>query len=357
MITFFLPSLRGGGAERAFLNIANNLAKKGYDVDLVLAQKEGPYLSDVNNNVNVINLNSSRVIFCMIPLIQYMKKSKPDIFFSALPHVNIVSIFSRIISGCRCSLIITEQNYFSLSVRYIDKILANLFYAKSDFVIAVSDEIKKDLIKTINLKPSQIKVIYNSVDIEDISSKAKMPVDHKYFNTNKYKVIIGMGRLTNQKDFSTLIRSFKKVKDKKKYVKLIILGEGEERDKLEGLIKKLGLKNDVHLVGFVDNPYSYIKKSDVFVMSSLYEGLPVSLLEALACGVPVISTNCPSGPSEILKDGKYGMLVPVNNSNALSGAIINILEKEPFKTKALKTRAEDFSAEKIAADYLSLTKK
>jgi glycosyltransferase involved in cell wall biosynthesis len=190
----------------------------------------------------------------------------------------------------------------------------------ADEIVAVSEGVADDFAAVTGLERSRIKTIYNPVISTTLVEKAKEPVDHPWFAPGQPPVILAIGRLTKQKNFPTLIRAFDSLR-KKRPVHLMILGEGEERMALEGLIQQLGLDDSVSLPGFLDNPYAYLSRAGVFVLSSEWEGLPTVLIEALAVGVPVVSTDCKSGPREILDDGKYGQLVPVGDSATLAEAI------------------------------------
>jgi glycosyltransferase involved in cell wall biosynthesis len=202
--------------------------------------------------------------------------------------------------------------------------LARWFYPWADGVTAVSKGVADDLAQAIRLSPSHIQVIYNPIVTCDLLKKSKAPLEHPWFKAGEIPVILGVGRLTAQKAFSVLIEAFAQVR--KSYpTRLLILGEGEERPQLEALIRQLGLEQDVNLPGFVSNPYPYMAHAALFVLSSRWEGLPTVLVEAMSLRTPVIATDCPSGPREILRNGQYGQLVPVGDSGALALAIQNFL--------------------------------
>jgi glycosyltransferase involved in cell wall biosynthesis len=353
-ISFFISSFRGGGAERVFLNLTNGFVKRGFDVDLILAQKEGPYLKNVSEKVNIIDLKSKRILFSVPSFIKYLRKEKPNYLFSTLTHVNIIACLTKIIFRPKTKVVIRQANYLSSSRNKVIKLLVKIFYNRADKIIAISKGVKKDLISKFKVEPKKIKVIYNPIFKEDIFKKAKETVNHKWFINKKYPIILGVGRLTAQKDFFTLIHAFNKLQ-KKKEIKLVILGEGEDRSKLQELVRKLKLRDKVDLYGFVDNPYTYMARSDVFVLSSQHEGFGNVLVEAMACGTPVVSTNCLSGPSEILKNGEYGKLVPVGDIKALARAISETLEN-PIAPETLRKRAEFFSVERAVGKYLEIIK-
>jgi glycosyltransferase involved in cell wall biosynthesis len=359
-VAFFLPSLEGGGAERVVVNLIKEFVKREIKVELVLASAKGPYLSEVPKEVRIIDLKSLRVIFSIPKLIAYLREEKPEIFISSLSHANIVSIISKKIARSKTKLFLREDNTLSLvfynSKSFKTKVipfLMKLLYPYSDLVIAVSKGVKDDLEKFAKLPENKIKVIYNPVITQDLFIKAKEPVDHPWFAEDCPPVILGVGRLTKQKDFPTLLKAFALVR-KEIDSRLVILGEGEERKNLEQLAKELGIDEFLWMPGFVDNPYKYMSKASVFVLSSIYEGLANVVVEALALGLPVVSTDCPSGPSEILENGKYGKLVPVGEAEELAKAILYIIKSHKEINQAAIERAKMFEVDKIAVKYLDM---
>jgi len=323
-IALFIPSLRGGGAERVMLNLARGFAERGYKVDLVLAKAEGPYLSQVPDNIRVIDLKSPRVLYSLPGLIRYLRQERPHALLSALDHANIVALWAkklsrvpiRVVVSVHSTLSRASTNATSIRARLIPS-WARIFYPWADAVVAVSKGVADDLIKLTELPQEKVHVIYNPVVTPELFAKADEPLDHPWFEPSEPPVILSVGRLTPAKDYSTLIKAFALVR-KEMPARLMILGEGEERPKLEALIRDLGLEKDVALPGFVNNPYKYMKHAAVFVLSSQWEGLPTVLIEALALGIPVVSTDCPSGPAEILNNGEYGRLVTVGNEKELA---------------------------------------
>jgi len=358
-ISFFIPSLCGGGAQRVFVNLANEFADRNFKVDLVLIKKEGPYLAEVSKNINIIELKSKRALFSLFPLIRYLKEINPSVLISSLEHANIIAVLAKILSRSKTKIIIRVASTLSFSLkgtknykRWLRKYGAMIFYRLAEEVITNSKGSADDLARVLKIPRERIRVIYNPTVNAGIFEKAKKDINHKWLKDKKATVILGVGRLNESKDFSTLIRAFNILREKIN-AKLLILGEGEERKKLEILIKELSLENEVDMPGFADNPYAYMARSDVYVLSSRWEGLPNTLIEAMACGTPVVSTNCPSGPVEILEDGKYGKLVPVGDVEALAGAISEALNN-PSKPEILQERANYFSVDNLINEYLKL---
>ncbi len=359
MIALFLPSLRGGGAERMMLNLARGFAERGLTVRLILAKAEGPYLDRVPPGVQMIDLEARRVLMSLPGLVRYLKHRQPAALLSTLPNANVVALWARRIAGVPTRVVVRESNMLSQVARHtaltrvrLLPFMARCFYPWADGIVAVSQGVAEDLAHITGLPLHRIRVIYNPVVTPELLEKAKEPVNHPWFNPGKPPVIIGVGRLTRQKDFSTLIRAFALVRQRRP-ARLIILGEGEERPLLNTLIRELGLAGDVALPGFVGNPYAYVARAAVFVLSSIWEGLPNVLIEALATGTPVVSTDCESGPAEILENGKYGRLVPVGDVDALAEAILATLNA-PLAGEILRSRAREFSLECITDQYLSI---
>jgi glycosyltransferase involved in cell wall biosynthesis len=359
-ITFFLPSLEGGGAERVIVNLAKEFSAKKIIVDLVLAKAKGPYLSEVTGKVRIIDLNSLRVLRSLPKLISYLKKEQPEILVSSLNHANIVAILADKLARTKTKIIVREDNTLSLifanssslKTRIIS-FLVKLFYRWVDLVIAVSEGVKDDLVSFAKLSPDKIKVIYNPVITPELFQKAREPISHKWFGLKELPVILGVGRLTKQKDFPTLLKAFALVR-KEIDSRLVILGEGEERKSLEKLAKELGTEEYLWMPGFVDNPYKFMSKASVFVLSSIYEGLPTVMIEALALGCRVVSTDCESGPREILENGKYGKLVPVGDIVAMKEAIVSSIsvDRKSFYEASLNEQIGKFELRNVANLYL-----
>ena len=204
------------------------------------------------------------------------------------------------------------------------------------------------------VSPEKVRTIYNPVVTEDLAVQAQAPLAHPWFDVDaseRIPVVLAAGRLTGQKDYPTLLRAFKEVRNQRP-ARLMILGEGQQRSALEALVKDLGIQEDVSLPGFVDNPFAYMARADLFVLSSAWEGLPGVLIQAMACGCPVVSTDCPSGPREILEGGTYGPLVEVGDARGLAEAMLSTLESS-VPPPQLKARASDFSVEAISDEYLA----
>lgn len=358
VLALYLPSLCGGGAERVMLTLANGMAERGLKVDLVLAKAEGPYLADVAPGVRVVDLGAKRVLASLPALVHYLRTSRPQAMLSALNHANVVAVIARALAFVPTRLVVSEHNNVSLSGYSRRSIFARALlplmrwtYPRADEVIAVSGGVADDLALSIGLPRESISVVYNPVVTDNLLVQASAPVEHPWFSIDASPVIIGVGRLTAQKDFPTLIRAFAKVRALRP-CRLVILGEGELRSELEALVTNLGLSADIALPGFVSNPYAWMHKASLFVLSSAWEGLPTVLIEAMACGTSVVSTDCPSGPTEILEHGKWGSLVAVGDVDGLAKAMNNTLNDE--RRPEIVSRANDFGITQALLGYLDL---
>jgi glycosyltransferase involved in cell wall biosynthesis len=229
--------------------------------------------------------------------------------------------------------------------------LARWLYPQAHRVVAVSHGVATDILHLYQLPTAKVAVIYNPVVTPELIARSWEAVEHPWLAAGEPPIILGVGRLTAQKDFATLIRAFARVRQHDE-ARLIILGEGEHRPILEQLIGELGLQAWVALPGFVENPYAWMRRAAVFVLSSRWEGLPTVLIEAMACGTPVVATDCPSGPREILEGGKWGKLVPVGDAVGLAEAICQTLKEG--SPSDLSIRASDFSLERAVESYLQV---
>lgn len=358
-LSLFLPSLRGGGAERIMVYLANGFAERGFQVDLVLVNAEGPYLPLVSDKVRVVDFKCSRVLSSLPNLIDYLKVEKPNAILSTLDHANVIAILACTLSRSSQKIVFRVANYISISTsnntdirtRLITLLIRHI-YPRADYVIAVSQDLAEDLVRSYKLPSKKVKAIYNPAVTPELLNKTTKPLNHPWFAPKEAPVILGVGRLTAQKDFATLIRAFAHLSQQHP-ARLMILGEGEERVLLESLVSELNLDDKVSLPGFVDNPFMYMKNASVFVLSSRWEGMPNALLQAMACRTPVVSTDCPSGPREILEDGKWGKLVRVGDVQALSEAIVASLNKET-RCPSLEDLESRFGLDTIVEQYLSV---
>jgi glycosyltransferase involved in cell wall biosynthesis len=357
-IALFLPDLGGGGAERVCINLAAGFLERGVEVDFVLAKAEGALLEDLPPEAGLIDLAAGRTFSALLPLAGYLRREKPYAVVAAPDHANLVAVWAGMLSGGRTRVVITHHIHPSTSRRNTPKLqeklypgLLRLFQRRAASIVAVSNGVADDLACLARIPRRRIEVIYNPVVSAEMEKQASAPCDHPWFAADQPPVILAAGRLTIQKDYPTLLHAYARLRSRRE-ARLVILGEGELRPGLLALAKELGLAADVDLPGFV-KPYPYMARCKAFVLASTWEGFGIVLVEAMACGAQVVSTDCPSGPAEILENGKYGRLAPVGDPAALARAIEAALD-DPLPAEMLRQRAQAFSVGAAAEKYLDL---
>ena len=331
-VAIFTSNMDGGGAERAMAKLAGGIADQGFDVDLVLSRARGHYLDEVPDSVRIVDLGASRVLASIPGLIRYLRRERPAAMLTSMNYVNVVGIWARALARVETRLVVNEQNALSLeaahSPRRRHRLMPRLirrFYPWADGIVSVARGTAEDLARTTGLAPERIEVVHNPIVTPELKHLATAPVDHAWFRPGEPPVVLSVGRLSPQKDFGTLLRAFARVRVRRS-ARLVILGEGPERGRLRSLISELGLEDSAALPGWVENPYPWMAHAGTYVLSSRWEGLPSVLIEALYCGVPIVATDCVSGPREILEDGAHGLLVPVGNVDALARGIETALD-------------------------------
>ncbi|EKQ67879.1 glycosyltransferase [Leptolyngbyaceae cyanobacterium JSC-12] len=362
-VAFLLHNVDSGGVERVVVNLLKQLVKYPILLELVVFEKQGNFLNEVPSGVKVVELinpNTSGRLRRIFPLIRYLRREKPSVLVSQLVQFNVIAAIAKVLSGISLRLILVEHLSFDslegqLKHNFNERIgilnlLRRIFYPKADMVAAVSQGLATELEEHLRMSSGSIKVLYNPVIDQELIAKSQAFVSHPYFGSNCPFTFLAAGRLAPQKDFLTLIHAFANLRQRY-LARLIILGEGSERQKLEAAIAQLNLESDVFLLGFTDNPYAYMSKANVFVLSSRFEALPTVLIEALACGCQVISTDCPHGPDEILMSGKYGRLVPVGDIQALANAMEQTINSS-VNLDLTKSRLQMFSVEKAVSEYM-----
>ncbi|HET7410346.1 MAG TPA: glycosyltransferase [Paracoccaceae bacterium] len=386
-----MPSLSGGGAERMLLRLAEEFVERGIDVDLLLTRVKADNDRAVPGSLSPVRLrrcsmpvarylamqaagrqwphligpvlrafSSSWALRYLPALADYLREHRPDVLLSANSWPNLVAIWARRLAGVQSRIVVSERVQLGERVRHLRRHarwrnlprLIGEFYPEAVGVIAVSEGVARDLVSSAELPPETVKFLPNPVVSSRLEEMADAPVTHPWLADADIPVILGAGRLHPQKDFPSLLRAFALVREVRP-ARLIILGEGDQRTTLERLASTLGIEADFALPGHVENPFAYMKRSSVFVLSSRYEGLPGVLIQAMACGCPVVSTDCPSGPREIMKNGKLGALVPVGNFEDLAKAVLDAID-EPVPAELLKARASNYSVQAATDAYLQV---
>jgi glycosyltransferase involved in cell wall biosynthesis len=359
-IFFLIPAFRGGGAERVISNIANNLDRKKFEVGIITIS-EGGHKYLLSEDVKHFNLGKKKAREAIFSLIRLLRKEKPDVVVATVIQSIIILYLTSFFIKKETTIVSRLANHYSKTMESQKSVQRTLFkkaLLASDHIITISHEMEQDLLDNIKIEPQKIQMIYNPIDIKSIQEKAQEEAPAELFN--KRPVLTACGRLAEQKGFSYLIKAFGEIKKEFSNAQLLIIGEGELKEELQNLAASVGVEEDTHFLGFQNNPFKYTSRSDIFVLSSLYEGLPSALLEAMACGVPIVSTDCPSGPKEILENGKNGQLVKWGNINELVSGIRNLLNnkelQENYRQRG-KNKVMEFSIKEIIKDYNNFIEK
>jgi len=363
--------------------LAGCFARRGHRVDLVLGRATGAYLDGVAPEVRVVDLGGGSwpdtlwlaardprrarhlvnwhppwVLACTPALVHYLRTERPDALLSALNYSNLAALWAHGVAGVPTRLVVSERNTLSLRaskgprrVRSLPRKVRRM-YPSADALAAVSDGVAEDLARILRVPRARIHTTYNPVVTPELAAGASEPLDHPWFAAGEPPVVLAVGKLRRQKGFATLLEAFARLRSERP-VRLLILGEGPKRRQLEAMVTRLGVGADVQLPGFARNPFAYMARSAVFALASEWEGLPAVLIQALACGCPVVATDCPSGPAEILDKGACGPLVPVGDPAALAAALGRVLDAPP-PSGPLRERAQLFEAERVADRYLDL---
>lgn len=356
-IAIFVSFSGEGGVERMILNLCGGLAQQARRVDLVLVRTDSAHVKDLPAAVRVINLNARHTFTSLFALVRYLKRERPTALLAAKDRAIKVAVVARALARARARLVgrIGTTVSAALAGRGAWRLATwragmRLFYPGADLIVAVSQGVADDVIRLAQLPPDRVRVVCNPVWTPRLERLALETPAHPWFTEPSVPLILGAGRLTRQKEFSTLIRAFAKVRAQRP-CRLIILGDGSQRDDLRALAQQLGIAADMALPGFQTNPYAYVARASLFVLSSAWEGSPNVLTEALALGVPVVSTDCPSGAREILAGGRYGKLVAVGDADALARAMIETLA-HPLPRETLMEAARPYSLEASTRGYL-----
>lgn len=354
-VLFFIPTLKGGGAERVALNLVKEAHKNNVEVILAVSKAEGVLYREFEKYSKIIDLNSKRVLFSLPKLIKAIKYEKPGAIVSFMDHCNVIHLLAKLtIRSHSFKSIITIHNNLQLNLFKTSKVTKfflvsciKSLYPLANKIVSVSEGVKNSLgdYLTADLV-NKVQVIYNPCLDESILEKADEIADFPFDTTNA-QIICGVGRLTRQKGFDILIRAFSSVVNNTRY--LIILGVGEEEEKLKNLISELKLEKSVFLMGFQENPYKYIKNADVFAFSSRWEGFGVAVVEAMYLRKKIVSTDCDYGPREILDNGRFGHLVNVEDVEELGKALDKELSEDNYEIEL--TYLNKFKSSEIFSQY------
>lgn len=357
-VTLLIPSLRGGGVYRVMTNLALGLQEQGSRVSLIVGTTKGCVDDSLLERLTIVDLGVENMAAGLPKLTRWLRANQPDFLISAQMHVNLTAIAACELSGKKIRLIVTEHNdvgsVYSHAPTLKQRVvpwLAKVLYPHADRMIAVSKGVADSLAVWLKIPVGSIHVIYNPLVDATLLERAEEPPEHGWFQDSSLPVILGAGRLEAQKDFATLIRAFALVHDQLP-AHLMILGEGSQGKALAALAQELGVSEQVAMPGYVSNPYAYMRHSALFVLSSAWEGFPSVLVEAMACGCRLVSTDCPSGPREILENGRWGALTPVGDADAMAAAMLTALQSPP--PHGLAQAAQRFSVNKAVEQYLQV---
>lgn len=358
-LAIVLADLARGGIGKMRVRLANALADSGVAVDLLLARTESPYLTHLADAVRLVPFGTSHSLFSLPRLAYYLSKERPDVVLTQRIRVNVAVLRARRLMGLEMPVwttLNTNQSAQLASLRPAKArthlSLLKRWYPRNDGLIAVSDGVADDAARLIGVPRGRILTVYNPVVTPELEGLANAPLTHPWLVPGGAPVILGVGRLDPQKDFTNLIDAFAAVRAERD-CRLVLLGEGRLRAQLMEQAQRLGVGRDVELPGFVDNPYAWMRRASLFVLSSRWEGIANALTEALACGTPVVATDCPDGPREILDNGRYGPLVPVGDPMALATAMRVVLDA-PLSSNELRAAAGRFTLDKSVTRYLDV---
>lgn len=356
-VALFIPSLGGGGAERVFNQLANGLAERVRRVDLLVAKSGGHYEAMLSPKVRLVDLGARRTITSVKGLRDYMRRERPDVMLSTLSDANCALLLAQLFTPKAPPIVIRETVVVTIDLRSLGlkgralAWLARVLYPRARAVISLSKGVADDLAASIpGMQP--ITVVYNPAPSAQELSLGGYASAEFHQAKARGPVFVAAGRLAEQKDYPTLFRAFARVRASRP-ASLWILGEGEDRPALVALAQSLGVANDIHMPGFVRDPYPYLRGADVFVMSSKYEGGPSAMLQAMAVGCKIVSTDCPSGPAEFLEHGAQGILVPVGDDERFADAMLRALD-EPLQRESRAKSMQRFDPERFVDTVLGI---
>lgn len=360
-VLFLIPKLETGGAENQIIELANYLSNKNYKIVVITITKGKHRFELLNKNIKIVELNYSRTLYSFFKIINILKNHKNSVIFSILRHLNILVLLANFFSLLNRKINIIESSLLENHLKYNKKYTYYFFLSFLTFVayplaykIITPLKISKKILQKNYLLKNKTEHIYNPLNIKKILELSNTKLIPKILDQNKHnKIIVSIGRLTWEKDYTTLIDSFDQVNKKIKDIILIILGDGKNKSHLEHLIKKKKLQNRIFLLGNVNNPYVYLKYANLYVLSSISELGPTSLMESLIFKTNILSTDCDYGPSEILENGKWGHLIPVKNTKLMTKNIIKLISNNNKRNNNLK-RANDFDLEVSMTNYIKL---
>jgi glycosyltransferase involved in cell wall biosynthesis len=357
-LAVFAATSGHSGVDRILTNLITQWAAWGLRVDLLQVRRHGPTLSSLPTGVRCIDLGTAHVNSALPALVRYLRRERPRALLADKDRVNRIAILARRLAGTPTVLAVRLGTTVSVNLasrgpleRWLQRLSIRYLYRLADRIIVPSNGVASDLVERLGVGRARIQVAHSPIVSARLEALARAAVDHPWLAPGEPPVILGVGELGARKDFGTLIRAFALVRTERP-CRLIILGRGRQRERLLALAAELGVGEVVDLPGFVANPYPYMRQAALFALTSRWEGLGIVLVEALACGTPAVSTDCPSGPREILEPCCPQALVPVGDHLALARVIGETLAQPPARA-GLVERAQDFSISVSARVYLA----
>ena len=348
-----------GGVERMLINLLQGFLRLGVEVDLLRIRADGPFAEMVPRGVNVIDLPGRHALSNIPAIARYLRRTRPEAMLAVKDRSGRAAITAKALSGVSTRLVLRLGTNLSAALegksgvnRLLRVFPCRVLYPRADAIVAVSEGVARDTASYARLSMDRITVVPNPVITPELSERAEEDPEHPWLDDGGPPVLMGAGRFTEQKDFAVLLRALVKLRDYP-HARVILLGEGRKRGELEGLAHELGIAERVSLPGFAVNPYAFLSRADLFVLSSRWEGSPNVLTEALALGTPAVATDCPSGPREIMQDGALGPLVPVGDDTALAEAIESVLS-DPPDPEHLRRGVAMYEREESARCYLEV---
>jgi glycosyltransferase involved in cell wall biosynthesis len=358
-VALFHPALIAGGIQRVFVNLAAGFLARGLAVDLVQATSGNEFHHAVPDGVRLINLNATRALTSLLPLMRYLRAERPQILISGAVQTNLVAVWATRVAGVPLRLILTEHNVISAITEdapmvrtRLTPFLVRCFYPWADELVAVSHGSAQDLRSHVANPSTAIHVIHNPIIGDAFWRRAEEPLNDSRLDGDSRPIVLAVGRLHHHKDYPTLLQSFAILR-RRVDAHLVVLGDGEERMALFALVQELQIQSAVSFLGEVANPLPYMRRAKVLALSSVAEALPTVLIEALAMSLPIVATDCPTGPREILQGGLYGSLVPVGDSEGLAEALATSLLNEPSQITPEKA-LEPFQQDHVVDQYLAI---
>jgi glycosyltransferase involved in cell wall biosynthesis len=353
---FFATSGRSG-VDRLLGHLLPAMARRGYRVDLLRVRGHGPELPEQAEGVRVIDLGAAHAATALPALVRYLRRERPAVLFSGKDRVNRIAYLGRRLAGVELRQVFRYGTTPSVALprrpipeRWLQAWSLPRLYRRADRVLVPSEGVRRDLIERFGVPAARVRTVASPVIHDRLLHESQPRPDHPWFAPDQPPVVLGVGELSRRKDFATLIRAFARLRGERR-CRLVLVGEGRERDALAALARELGVAGDVDMPGFRRDPYPFMAHGSVLALASRWEGLGFVLIEAMALGTPVVATDCPSGPRELLEEGRLGPLVPVGDWQALAAALARTLA-EPPDAASLRRAAGRYEIGSATTEYL-----